>query len=145
MNRFALALATVFGCGYFPKGPGTVGSLAGLAVAVLLQEIGFGRWTLLVLVLVFVTPAIWSATLTARMLDRKDPGQVVIDEVLGQWVSLLGAATWNWKSFLAAFLKPPPVRTAESLPEGMGIVADDLMAGIYSALVLYTGVHLKIV
>ena len=62
----------------------------------------------------------------ARALGRKDPGQVVIDEVLGQWVTLLGAAVWTWKTYLAAFLlfrlfdiwKPPPVRQAEALPEG---------------------------
>jgi len=70
---------------------------------------------------------------------------VVIDEVLGQWLTLAGAAALNWKSWLAAFLlfrlfdiwKPFPVRQLEALPGGWGIVADDLMAGLYGALVLF--------
>jgi phosphatidylglycerophosphatase A len=65
--------------------------------------------------------------------------------VLGQWVALACACRYNWKSYLAAFLlfrlfdiwKPPPVRQLEALPGGIGIVADDLMAGAYAALVLF--------
>jgi phosphatidylglycerophosphatase A len=153
MSRVALALSTFFGCGYLPKAPGTAGSLAGLAIAGLFDAFGFGRFTLFALLLLLLAPAIWSATATARLLNRKDPGQVVIDEVLGQWVTLLGAPMWNWKSFLAAFAlfrlfdiwKPPPIRMLESLPEGIGIVADDLMAGVYGALILYIGALLRIV
>jgi len=81
----------------------------------------------------------------ARSKGRKDPGLVVIDEVVGQWITLAGAATLNWKSWLAAFLlfrafdifKPPPVRQLEALPGGTGIVMDDCMAGVYGALVLF--------
>jgi phosphatidylglycerophosphatase A len=70
---------------------------------------------------------------------------VVIDEVLGQWLTLAGAKVLNWKSYLAAFLlfrlldiwKPPPVRQLEGLPGGFGVVADDLAAAVYGALVLY--------
>ena len=153
MNRLALLLSSFFGCGYAPKAPGTAGSLGGIAVAALLAYSGLGRGSLLILFLVLLLPSIWSATVTARVLNRKDPGQVVIDEVLGQWVTLLGAAAWNWKSFLAAFLlfrlfdiwKPQPVRAAESLPEGTGIVMDDLIAGVYGALILYIGARLRII
>lgn len=153
MNRLALLLSSFFGCGYFPKAPGTAGSFGGIVVAVLLAYFGLGRGSLLILLLVLLLPSIWSATVTARLLNRKDPGQVVIDEVLGQWVTLLGAAAWNWKSFLAAFIlfrlfdiwKPQPVRAAEALPEGTGIVMDDLIAGVYGALILYIGAHLRII
>lgn len=153
MNRFALWLSSFLGCGYFPKAPGTVGSLGGIVVAALLAHFGFGRGSLLILLFVFLLPAIWSATVTARVLNRKDPSLVVIDEVLGQWVTLLGATVWNWKSFLAAFIlfrlfdiwKPQPVRAAESLPEGTGIVMDDLIAGVYGALILYIGGRLRII
>jgi phosphatidylglycerophosphatase A len=77
---------------------------------------------------------------------------VVIDEVLGQWLTLAGAAVWNWKAYLAAFLlfrlfdiwKPQPARWAEGLPGGTGIVVDDLIAGLYGALILYLGGLLKI-
>jgi phosphatidylglycerophosphatase A len=70
---------------------------------------------------------------------------VVIDEVVGQWITLAGASTLNWKSWLTAFVlfrlfdiwKPPPVRQLERIPGGAGIVLDDAMAGIYAALVLY--------
>jgi phosphatidylglycerophosphatase A len=78
-------------------------------------------------------------------VKAKDPGIVVIDEVIGQWIALAGARTLNWKTYLGAFIlfrlfdiwKPAPVRQLESLPEGLGIVADDAMAGIYAALVLW--------
>ncbi len=80
-------------------------------------------------------------------MNQKDPGRVVIDEVLGQWLTLLGAAALNWKAFLAGFIlfrifdiwKPWPVRNFEKLPEGIGIVADDLAAGVCGALILYIG------
>ena len=89
-------------------------------------------------------PAVWAAGLTARTLQKKDPGLVVVDEVIGQWIALAGARTLTWETYLAAFVlfrlfdiwKPPPVRQLEALPGGWGINADDVMAGIYAALVL---------
>jgi phosphatidylglycerophosphatase A len=85
-----------------------------------------------------------TATAVARSIGEKDPGIVVVDEVAGQWLTLAAAPVMNWQSCLAAFVlfrlfdiwKPPPVRQLERLPEGTGIVADDLMAGVYGALVL---------
>lgn len=149
MKRFAVALATGlstwFGCGYFPWGPGTAGSLAALLIAIALHTgFGAGRVTFALLILLLLWPAIWASTRTARILNTEDPGMVVVDEVLGQWLTLLGAAALNWKSFLAAFAlfrlfdiwKPWPVRRLEALPEGLGIVADDLAAGVYGAIVL---------
>ena len=70
---------------------------------------------------------------------------VVVDEVVGQWIVLVGVSTLNWITAPIAFLafrlfdiwKPPPVRQLERLPRGFGIVADDVMAGVYGALVLY--------
>lgn len=148
MTRLAVALATWFGCGYFPWGPGTIGSLAAVAIAFTLHStLGSGRLTFLVLILLLLLPGVWAATQTARIVAKEDPGMVVVDEVLGQWVTLLGANALNWKSFLAAFIlfrvfdiwKPWPVRNFEKLPEGTGIVADDLAAGVYAALILYIG------
>jgi phosphatidylglycerophosphatase A len=142
----AALLSTWFGCGYSPFAPGTAGSLAGLAIGVMLHEFaGFAWWHFLLLAALGTAPAIWSATVTARTLKLKDPQIVVIDEVLGQWIALAGAHPFNWKSYAAAFAlfrlfdiwKPPPVRQLEALPEGTGIVADDLMAGCYAALVLF--------
>jgi phosphatidylglycerophosphatase A len=148
VNGLARTIATFFGCGYFPWGPGTAGSLAALAIAALLHFwFGAGRLTFLAMTLVLLGPGIWSATRTARLVGKKDPGLVVVDEVLGQWVTLLGATVLNWKAFLGGLVlfrlfdiwKPWPVRDFEKLPEGTGIVADDLAAGVYGALILYIG------
>jgi phosphatidylglycerophosphatase A len=145
-NRFAWLLATVFGCGLVPFAPGTAGSLAGLATAfLLLHYLALPPFCLLILALGMIPIAFWSAGLTAQLLKNKDPQQVVIDEVLGQWVTLAGATRVNWKTFVIGFAlfrlfdiwKPAPVRGFESLPGGQGIVADDLMAGLYGALVLF--------
>ena len=144
-NRIALAIATWFGCGYAPKAPGTVGSAAALGIAAVLAiYAGWGPRHFAVLAAVLVAPAIWSAGVAARVCGKKDPHLVVVDEVAGQWCALAGAASLNWKSYLGAFLlfrlfdiwKPPPVRQLEALPGGFGIVADDVMAGVYAALVL---------
>lgn len=145
-TKLALQLATWFGCGYSPVAPGTAGSLAALIIGILLHEYaGFtGRHFLVLAALLFV-PATWAATITADFKKLKDPQIVVVDEVLGQWISLAGARTLNWKSYLAAFAlfrlfdiwKPPPVRQLEALPGGLGINLDDVMAGVYAALVLF--------
>ncbi len=148
MTRLALAVGTWFGCGYFPWGPGTAGSLAAVAIAALLHfYLGAGRTSLLILTAALLLPAIWAATLTARFVQKQDPGLVVVDEVLGQWLTLAGATVLNTKAFIAGFVlfrlldiwKPWPVRKLERLPEGTGIVADDLAAGVYGALILYIG------
>ena len=77
---------------------------------------------------------------------------VVVDEVVGQWITLAGATQLNWKSWLAALVlfrlfdiwKPPPVRQLEKLPGGIGIVADDAMAGVYGAMVLFAAGRLHL-
>ena len=146
MTRFARLLATWCYAGYVPKGPGTAGSLAAVLIAVVLvRYAGFGPLSLGILGVVTIVPAIWAADVTARDLNLKDPQIVVIDEVVGQWITLAGAMRLNWISFLVAFLlfrafdiwKPPPVRQLERVKGGAGIVLDDAMAGIYGALVLY--------
>jgi len=141
MRALAYILGTFFGCGYSPVGPGTVGSLAAILIAI---PIG-NRVTIVLLSMVLLGPAIWAAGKVAQYESRKDPQIVVIDEVLGQWITLAGASTLNWKSFLAALLffrlfdiwKPWPVRQLEGLSGGIGIVADDLMAGLYGALAIF--------
>ena len=147
-SRAARLISTWFGCGYAPAAPGTAGSLAGLAIGIALHELaGFLWWHFALLAAVAFAPSVWAATKTARALGVKDPGIVVVDEVIGQWIALAGALAWNWKSYLGAFLlfrlfdiwKPAPVRQLEKLPDGLGIVADDVMAGLYAAVVLLAG------
>lgn len=126
--------------------PGTAGSLAGLIIAIALYAYGgYGRWTLLLLTAILLAPGIWSAGVVAKETNTTDPQIVVVDEVLGQWITLAGAATFNWKTWLAAFVlfrlldmwKPAPARQLEGLPGGWGIVADDVMAGLYGALAIF--------
>ena len=145
-SRVAFAIATWFGCGYWPVGPGTAGSLAALVIAYFLAtKSGWQPWYFGVLAVLLTPIGIWAASVTASESKAKDPSIVVVDEVLGQWITLVGALALNWKSWLAAFFlfrlfdiwKPPPVRSLEALPSGTGIVADDLMAGVYGALVLF--------
>jgi phosphatidylglycerophosphatase A len=119
---------------------------AALAIAILLHKYsGFTPLHFFWLAAVLFFPAVWSAGVTARERNLKDPQIVVVDEVLGQWIALAGALSLNWKTFLAALalfrffdiLKPWPVRQLEALPGGLGINADDIMAGVYAALVLF--------
>ena len=139
-------VGTWFGCGFAPVAPGTVGSLAALIIAILLNVYaGSGRGTFLILAAILLAPGIWAADAVARSENITDPHIVVVDEVIGQWMTLAGAATQNWKVWLAAFLlfrlfdiwKPAPARQLEHLPGGWGIVADDVMAGIYGALAIF--------
>jgi phosphatidylglycerophosphatase A len=145
-NSVADAISTWFGCGYFPKAPGTAGSAAAIAIALLIDWLaGWPPLAYAAMAALLTAPAMWAAGETARQRNLKDPQIVVVDEVAGQWLALAGARALNWKSFLAAFVlfrlfdiwKPWPVRQMESLPGGVGIVADDLMAGVYAALVLF--------
>jgi phosphatidylglycerophosphatase A len=146
LKTVARVLATWFFCGYAPVGPGTAGSAAALAIAWLLHRYaGLPAIAFALLAILLAAPAVWAADLTARQTGLKDPQFVVVDEVVGQWIAVAGATQLNWKSWFGAFLlfrlfdiwKPAPARQLERLPGGTGIVADDVMAGIYGALVLF--------
>lgn len=137
----ARLIATWFGCGYWPWGPGTAGSLAAVLIAI---TVNIAPWWWGVAAVAILPLAIWASDVEAAAGGRKDPGHIVVDEVVGQWIVLSAAGTLNWKTCLAAFAlfrlfdiwKPPPARQFEALPGGLGIMADDVMAGIYGALVL---------
>jgi phosphatidylglycerophosphatase A len=149
--RWATLVATFFGAGRLRPGPGTWGSLAAVLLWWLLaaQLPPATRVLVVVLLIVIVTAiGIPAATLEARGCGRKDPSHVVIDEVAGQLVTLI-ACPILWKPLLAGFilfrafdiLKPPPIRSLEKLPEGTGIVIDDLGAGVYGLIVLQVLLH----
>jgi phosphatidylglycerophosphatase A len=144
-DRLALWTATLGPVGSFPVAPGTAGSaVAALAAPWVFLPLGpAGR--LLVLALVFVLGAM-AASRAEILLGRKDPGPVVIDEVLGQWMALMPLSTAEPWAMLAAFVlfrildmtKPPPIRQSERwLPGGYGVMIDDALAGTASALVLW--------
>lgn len=142
MTRFAVFLATVAYCGYFPIAPGTVGSAAGLVVYLL---VWWTQSSMLEVALIAVTfgAGIWAATQAERFFGGIDPGPVVIDEVLGMLVTLAFIPV-GWSGALAGFvifrvydvIKPYPANRLESLHGGFGIMADDAMAGVYANLTL---------
>ena len=145
-NPLVRLIATWFGCGLAPVAPGTFGSLGALSVAVPLHY--FAGWygpNFGWLAVGAFLPAVWVSHRYAEHAGMDDPQQIVVDEVVGQWIALAGVTVFSWKSWLAALLlfrifdvlKPPPIRALEKLPGGSGIVADDLMAGFYAALVLF--------
>jgi phosphatidylglycerophosphatase A len=142
----ARLIGTWFGCGYAPIAPGTVASLAAVAIAFGLHYwLTWPPFVFVLLAATLIAPGVWAAGVVARDLGVEDPNLVVVDEVIGQWIAIAGATTLNWKSWLGAFLlfriidiwKPPPIRKLEELPGGIGIVADDMLAGVYAALVIF--------
>ena len=141
LDYVALAIAT-WGVGYLPLMPGTFGSLVGLGVFLLL-----GSLPLQVVAIVAITWAgIWAASRTERILRLKDPGKVVVDEVAGQMIAMLPlsifvvsapktAIMFSFTLFrLFDIFKPYPARRFEQLRGGLGIMADDLVAGFYAAV-----------
>jgi len=163
----SFALATAFGLGYLPIAPGTWGSLGGVAITLAMEWITSRKmllymnmerdanfWTVgllpakvdYVLVVAIAILGVYVAGRTAMYAGKKDPQFVVIDEVSGQMIAYFSPFTvLNWKSLLLGFIlfrvfdiwKPFPARQAESLPGGLGIMADDWIAGIYAALGLW--------
>lgn len=163
-NYFALALATC-GVGYFPIAPGTLGSLVGVGLyltiwsgadQLLTSRALANRLTtvyvftplmtfMLLAILVVTIIGIWAASRAEKLQQKKDPSIVVIDEVAGQMIALLSGPFWiqTWWSIISAFLlfrlfdiwKPYPIRRLEALESGLGIMADDLVAGVYALIV----------
>ena len=157
-DYLALAIATC-GVGYLPLAPGTWGSLLAVVFYLLLHRQWFptsdlvpgayvrGFVTVQLLIVVAVTIiGTWAASRTERITGRKDPGRVVIDEVAGQLIALMAVPGGLWIGFpvpvLVAFIlfrffdivKPYPARKLEGIPGGLGIMADDLVAGLYAFL-----------
>lgn len=147
-------VATFFGAGYLKPGPGTYGSIAAAVLWLLAGwVVHHNTVTLTVVTAVAVVMAtaigIPAATRVAREAGRGDPGFVVIDEVAGQWLALLFVPPL-WTNALVAvllfrffdILKPWPIRRFEALPEGTGIMADDLVAGAFALACVQLILHL---
>ncbi len=160
----ALAIATC-GVGYLPVAPGTLGALVGAGLYLSLSGWFYGlleanaarsgssllfvftpQLAFMLLFSFAVTMVgIWAATRTEKIQQRKDPSIVVIDEVAGQMIALLSGPFWihTWWSILSAFIlfrlfdiwKPYPIRRLEALESGLGIMADDVLAGVYALIV----------
>lgn len=143
---WATLIATFFGIGRMRPGPGSWGSAATVILwAAVAYAVPASLRTPLAIALALLVTLIGipAATQVARTSGVKDPQFVVIDEVAGQLIALI-AAPLAWKTFLTGFIlfrafdivKPPPVRQLERLPEGTGIVLDDVAAGIYALVVM---------
>ena len=134
MTRAALLIATAGGSGYVPFAPGTVGSAVGVVVYLLTRHLD-PMWQVGLLAAVSVV-GIWAAGVAARHFGREDPGHVVIDEVAGQLMTLralLGFLIFR----VLDIIKPWPANRFEALHGGLGVMADDLMAGAYGWLLLW--------
>jgi phosphatidylglycerophosphatase A len=151
MRRFAdrvgLAVARVGGVGNAPVASGTAGTVAAIPLWWLLSDLPVAGYAAAAAAVTAL--AIWSSDVTARVTGIKDPGIVVIDEVAGFLVTMAGHP-FGWGRLLAGFflfrlfdvLKPPPCRQLEKWAGGVGIVADDIAAGLYANLALQLGAWL---
>jgi phosphatidylglycerophosphatase A len=149
--RWADLTATFFGIGRIKPGPGTWASLATVGLWAILGSSlpSAARWPVaLGCALLAAVLGIAAANRMVRATGLKDPQIVVIDEVAGQMIALI-AAPLTWQCLLAGLIlfrafdivKPPPVRQLEALPEGWGVMLDDVAAGILALLVLQALVH----
>jgi phosphatidylglycerophosphatase A len=149
-DRIALFLATSFYLGKFPVAPGTVGTLGAIPFFLLYWDKGLTAQISITLSVIFI--GIWASYEVSRMYNDKDPSFVSIDEVAGYMITMLGIdpSKLELKQALTYFIlgfvifrvvdivKPPPIKMLEKYPMGVGIVVDDVMAGIYSWITLHS-------
>ena len=141
-SNFAVAFASFGYVGFAPVAPGTVGAAAAIPFFLLLRRAD-SAWLEIAVCAAIVAAGAWSARITEQALGVEDPGPVVIDEVVGMFVSLLFLPA-TWPVILAGFVafrafdivKPWPADRLEHVPGGWGVMADDVMAGIYANLTL---------
>jgi phosphatidylglycerophosphatase A len=141
-DYLALSIATC-GVGYLPLIPGTFGSVLGVVIFLLLNQIATALVIVSILAVTFA--GIWAASRTEELSGRKDPGKVVVDEVAGQMIALLPLTVFALTplAVMISFVlfrffdivKPYPAGRLEALKGGFGIMCDDLVAGAYGAIV----------
>lgn len=142
MNNFAKIIASMFYVGKLPIAPGTWGSLAAFVIWLLIIP-HISSYTLIVLILVLFGFGVIISSHLENTIDEKDPSIIVIDEWVGQWIALLflpKSIIWGTIAFLLFRLfdiwKPFPANKLDKLNGGWGIMLDDVMAGIYSLLIV---------
>lgn len=163
-DRLALAVTT-FGVGYLPLAPGTWGSLVGVAIYLGVEAFNFA-WVdhfsvahgfskpaatatanavIGIFFLLFSLLGVWAAGRSTELFGNTDPSQAVVDEVIGQLITFLFIPfTASWELILAGFLlfrlfdiwKPYPIDDLQGLPAGIGVCADDILAGVYAGACL---------
>jgi len=142
MDRLIMFLATGFGTGNLPKAPGTWGTLVALPIHFLLIRTTPNHYAMIMAALIIFGVLISGSA--EKILDKADPGCVVIDEIAGMLITLIGAPL-NWKTIIVGFalfrffdiLKPFPVNIADQrFHGGIGIMLDDIIAGLYAMIIL---------
>jgi len=148
-DYLALSIATC-GVGYLPLAPGTFGSLVGVGIFLLLVRATPPNAlvaVVLVAIVVVTFAGIWAATRTEQLSGRKDPGKVVVDEVAGQFIALFPLTLftrWSTAAVIVSFIlfrffdivKPYPANRLQDLNGGAGVMLDDLVAGVYGAVLV---------
>ena len=141
-----MLIATWFGTGLLPWAPGSWGSLAALPCAWVIVHIAGPAALAAAAMLVFAL-GWWAAAAVAAASGNEDPGFIVVDEVVAQWL-VLAPAPLDWRVYAAAFLlfrifditKPWPARAIERrVKGGLGIMLDDIVAALYAVVLLWTG------
>jgi phosphatidylglycerophosphatase A len=161
LDLIARSLATGGGVGLSPKAPGTLGSLEGVALFLLFAffrpDAGSpsGPFLQLAIInLILFAAGVWAASSVCRLSGSGDPQTVVIDEISGQLIGLTPLASAVSISGVAAgfvlfrlfdILKPWPIKRLERLHGGLGVMADDALAGLFTAALLWIGRHYSIV
>lgn len=153
-DRAAYLIATGFGAGLVPVAPGTVGAIEGIAIYLAVRALFFGQLTLflglLILNIGLFLLGVWASSKTCKVIGTGDPHQIVIDEISGQLISLTPLSllpSLSLPGLIIGFalfrafdiFKPYPIRKLERLPGGLGVMADDALAGIYAAVLLWCG------
>ncbi|MEX0339466.1 MAG: phosphatidylglycerophosphatase A [Arenibacterium sp.] len=151
MSKIAELTGTVFGVGYLKPAPGTWGSLAALPITYLLHLAGGFPLLLLAVAAIFIL-GVWATTTLTEEREDDDPSEIVIDEVAGQMIALLplSYSAWSmglsitalWPGWIAAFLlfrlfdilKPGPVGWADKRHDPLGVMLDDVIAGVFAAI-----------
>ena len=142
--RFSTIIASVLGIGYFPVASGTVMSIIAVPLAIVIARSGGGAAVVAASLLAFAI-GVWACGAHVRATGRDDPSECVIDELAGQWLACAGVlfAAASAAEIALAFLlfrlfdilKPWPISAAEKMPGGMGVMADDMLAGFAAALI----------
>jgi phosphatidylglycerophosphatase A len=153
MTPFSTRLATCFGIGWLPAAPGTFASAAALPLGWALATKG---WPAVLMGAIAATIiGVWACEQHARKVGVHDPSECVIDEVAGQWFALLPIALLargnDWWLYAVAFLlfrlfditKPWPIAAGERLPGGLGVMMDDVLAGLAAAFLLYAAMMMR--
>ena len=146
-ERLALGFATLGGAGYLPLAPGTWGTLASIPLYLIAAAAG-SPWIYLLLLAALIAAGIPAATTAERLLGLHDAGPIVIDEAAGFLVTMF-LVPMNLGTVVAGFflfrffdvVKVFPADRLERAPGGLGIMADDLVSGMYANLALHLGLH----